>query len=87
MCDYRKRMSYKRGVDGLHVCSVQIRVLDVVQQCVTPVQSVRSEIHGQTVWPSQCDVTEHDQIRTVGVRTANVGRPVPFGKEYIPEIH
>lgn len=83
MSDNGEWMSYQRGVDGLHVCAVQVRVLHVIQQRVTPVQPVCREVHGQTVWPAQSDIAEHDQIRTVRVCTTDICRPVPFRKEYI----
>lgn len=82
MSDYREGMSYQRGVDGFHVSAVEIRVLHVVQQRVAPVKSIGGEIHGQTVRPSQRNVPEHDQIRSVRVRTAYVGRSIPFGEKY-----
>lgn len=85
MRDYRERMSDQRGIDGFHVGTVQIRMLDMVQQRVAPVQPIRAEIDGQTVWPSERYVPEHDQIRTVGVRATDVGRTVPFGEEYVTE--
>jgi len=85
MRDYRERVSDQRGIDGLHVGAVQVRMLDVVQQRVAPVQPVRGEVDGQTVGPSQRYVAEHDQVGAVGVRAADVGRPVPLGEEYVPE--
>lgn len=85
MRDNGERVPYQRGVDGLHVRAVQIRVLHVVEQRVAPVQPVGREVHGQSVGPAQRDVAEHDQIRTVRVRATDVGRPVPFREEYVSE--
>jgi len=84
MHDYGERMSDQGRIDGFHVGTVQIRVLYVVQQRVAPIQPIGGEIDGQTVGPSERDIAEHDQIRAVGVRATDVGRPVPFGEEYVP---
>lgn len=84
--DNGKRMSDQCGIDGFHVRPVEIRMLHVIQQRVTPIKSVGHKIDGQTVRPPQCDVAEHDQIRTVGVRTANVRGSIPFGEEYISGV-
>ena len=56
-------------------------MLDVIKQCVAPVQPVALVVHGKAVGPAKQDVLEDHDVSAVGVCPGDVGRPVPLGEE------
>ena len=56
-------------------------MLDVIQQSIAPVDSVRIKVDSESVWPAQQNVSEDHQMSSVEISAANVGRPVPLGVE------
>ena len=49
----------KRRLDLLDICTIQAGMLDMVQQSVTPVQTVLQVVNGQAVWPTKQHISEY----------------------------
>ena len=58
----RERMFDKVWGDLLDICTIQVGMLDMIQQSVTPVQPVLQVVDGQTVGPAKQHVTEYLKI-------------------------
>ena len=79
----REGMSDTGAGDHLDVGAVQVCVLDVVEEGVTPVDAVRLVVDGESIGPSKQDVSEDHHVGPVKVGPADIGRPVPFWEEHI----
>lgn len=77
-------MNNELRCNRFHVSSVQVRVLDVVQKCVAPVQSVGGQVDGQPIRPAERQVFENLPARTVRESSADVCRSVPLREENVP---
>ena len=69
----------------LHVGSVKVGVLYVVEESITPVDAVCQVIDGEAVWPAKQHVTEHHHVGTVQEGAADVRRTVPLREEHEPD--
>lgn len=76
----REGVADEPGVDGFDVGSVEVRVLDVIEQGVTPVDAIGFEVDREAVGPAEGYVLEDHQAGAVGVGSADVGGAVPLGE-------
>jgi hypothetical protein len=67
--------------DCFDVRSVQIGVLDVVQESVAPVKPIGAQVNRQPIGPAERQVLENLAAGAVRVRPADVGRSVPLREE------
>lgn len=85
MDDEGEWMPYHFAAERLDVRSVEVGVLDVVEQGIAPVQSVGVVVDAQSVRPSQQGCPKHDLPGSIEIRPADVRRPLPFREEYEAE--
>lgn len=60
--------------------------LDMIQQRVTPVQTVSLVVHGEAVGPAQGRVPEHLDVGPVHVGPGDVGGSVPLTEEHVASV-
>lgn len=58
----------------------------MVEQSVTPVQSVLFIVHGKSIGPSKGGVPEHLDVASIHVGSGDVGWPVPFTEEHVATV-
>ena len=67
--------------DSFNVGSVEICMLDVIEQSVAPVKPIPFVIHRKTVGPSEQNVSEDLNVGAVRIGARDVGGPVPLWEE------
>lgn len=79
-----KWMANKMWADGANVCSVQVGVLNMIKESVTPIKTICLEVDGETVRPTQSDILENVDVSPISMCSTDVGWSIPLGEEYIP---
>lgn len=72
-------------VDSLYISTIQLGVLHMIQQGITPIYTVSCIINGQAIRPTQEHIAEDHDIGAVKESSADVSWTVPLRIKDIPK--